>query len=41
MVTNNLNLPQPFVNASTNHHEYKPNRYSVTEVLYKKISAGI
>lgn len=33
MLTNNLNLPQPFVDAATSHHEYKPYRYSVTEVL--------
>lgn len=33
MLTNSLNLPQPFVDAATSHHEYKPNRYSVTEVL--------
>lgn len=33
MLTNKLNLPQPFVDAATSHHEYKPNRYSVTEVL--------
>lgn len=33
MITNSLNLPQPFVDAATSHHEYSPNRYSVTEVL--------
>lgn len=33
MLTNKLGLPQPFVDAATSHHEYKPNRYSVTEVL--------
>lgn len=33
MLTNRLNLPQPFVDAATSNHEYKPNRYSVTEVL--------
>lgn len=33
MITNKLNLPQPFVDAATSHHKYKPNRYSVTEVL--------
>lgn len=33
MITNKLNLPQPFVDAATGNHEYKPNRYSVTEVL--------
>lgn len=33
MLTNSLGLPQPFVDAATSRHEYKPNRYSVTEVL--------
>lgn len=33
ILTNKLDLPQPFVDAATSHHEYKPNRYSVTEVL--------
>lgn len=33
MITNNMCLPQPFVDAATSNHEYKPNRYSVTEVL--------
>lgn len=33
MITNKLNLPQPFVDAATSSHMYKPNRYSVTEVL--------
>ena len=33
MITNKLNLPQPFVDAATNDHTYKPHRYSVTEVL--------
>lgn len=33
MITNELNLPQPFVDAATSNHRYKPNRYSVTEVL--------
>jgi hypothetical protein len=33
MITNKLNLPQPFVDAATSSHKYKPNRYSVTEVL--------
>lgn len=33
MITNKLGLPQPFVDAATSDHEYKPNRYSVTEVL--------
>lgn len=32
-LTNALNLPQPFVDAATSNHTYKPNRYSVTEVL--------
>lgn len=33
ILTNKLNLPQPFVDAATSDHEYKPKRYSVTEVL--------
>lgn len=33
MLTNKLSLPQPFVDAATGNHKYKPNRYSVTEVL--------
>lgn len=33
MLTNRLNLPQPFVDAVTSKHEYKPHRYSVTEIL--------
>lgn len=33
MITNKMNLPKPFVDAATSSHEYKPNRYSVTEVL--------
>lgn len=33
MITNEFNLPQPFVDAATSNHKYKPNRYSVTEVL--------
>lgn len=33
MITNKLNLPQPFVEAATSDHKYKPHRYSVTEVL--------
>lgn len=33
MITNNLNLPQPFVDAATSDHTYTPNRYSVTELL--------
>lgn len=31
--TNELNLPQPFVDAVKSRHVYKPKRYSVTEVL--------
>ena len=33
MLTNSLDLPQPFVDAVTSDHQYKPRRYSVTEVL--------
>jgi hypothetical protein len=33
MLTNSLNLPQPFVDAATSNHKYKSDRYSVTEVL--------
>lgn len=33
MLTNTYDLPQPFVDAATSDHKYKPNRYSVTEVL--------
>ena len=33
MITNRLDLPQPFVDAVTSDHKYKPHRYSVTEVL--------
>lgn len=33
MITNDLNLPQPFVDAATSDHQYTPRRYSVTEVL--------
>lgn len=33
MITNKLNLPQPFVDAATSSHEYVPHRYSVTELL--------
>lgn len=33
MLTNDLNLPQPFVDAATSDHKYKHHRYSVTEVL--------
>lgn len=33
MLTNKLNLPQPFVDAATSDHTYTTNRYSVTELL--------
>lgn len=33
MITNKLNLPQPFVDAVKSNHAYKEHRYSVTEVL--------
>ncbi len=33
MLTNSLGLPQPFVDTATSDHQYKPRRYSVTEVL--------
>lgn len=33
ILTNKLNLPQPFVDAATNDHEYTEGRYSVTELL--------
>ena len=33
MITNSLNLPQPFVDAATSKHEYRPKRYSVTDLL--------
>lgn len=33
MLTNTLNLPQPFADAATSDHEYTPGRYSVTDVL--------
>lgn len=33
MLTNDLNLPQPFVDAAKSSYAYKPHRYSVTEVL--------
>ena len=38
-LTNNLNLPQPFVDALTRSYEYKDKRYSVTSMLkgYKEI----
>lgn len=32
-ITNKYKLPQPFVDAATDNHRYKPNRYSVTEIL--------
>lgn len=32
-ITNELNLPQPFVDAVTNDYTYKPKRYSVTALL--------
>lgn len=33
MLTNELGLPQPFVDAATSNHRYKPKRYSVTDLL--------
>ena len=33
MLTNEMGLPQPFVDAATSNHRYKRHRYSVTEVL--------
>lgn len=33
MITNKLNLPQPFVDAATSDHKYTDKRYSVSEVL--------
>ena len=38
-LTNNLNLPQPFVDALTRNYEYKEKRYSVTSMLkgYREI----
>lgn len=33
MLTNELNLPQPFVEAATDRHRFTPNRYSVSDVL--------
>ena len=33
MLTNNLNLPQPFVSAATSNHQPTDKRYSVTTVL--------
>lgn len=32
-ITNNLNLPQPFVSAVEREHSYKPKRYSATAIL--------
>ena len=32
-LTNEMGLPQPFVDAATSDHEYTPKRYSVTAVL--------
>lgn len=38
-ITNNLNLPKPFVDAVSRNYQYKEKRYSVTEMLkgYKEI----
>ena len=33
MLTNELGLPQPFVDAATSDHKYAPRRYSVTDLL--------
>jgi len=33
MITNKMNLPQPFVDAVGGEHKYTPKRYSVTDVL--------
>lgn len=33
MITNELNLPKPFVDAATSDHRYTVGRYSVTDVL--------
>lgn len=33
MITNELGLPQPFVDAATSDYAYKPKRYSVTSLL--------
>lgn len=33
MLTNKLGLPEPFVQAATSNHQYKPKRYSVTDLL--------
>ena len=32
-ITNNLSLPEPFVQAVKKEYQYKPKRYSVTEIL--------
>lgn len=32
-ITNNLNLPAPFVDACSSEHTYTPKRYSVTQIL--------
>lgn len=32
-LTNELNLPQPFVDAATSDYQYTDKRYSVTSVL--------
>lgn len=31
-ITNNMGLPQPFVDAATSDHQYTPHRYSVTSM---------
>ena len=33
IITNETGLPQPFVDAVTSDHEYKPKRYSVTDLI--------
>ena len=33
IITNELNLPAPFVDAATSDHKYTPKRYSVTAVM--------
>lgn len=33
IITNDMKLPQPFVDAVTSDYEYKPKRYSVTSLL--------
>ena len=39
IITNNQNLPKPFVDAITKNYEYTDKRYSVTSILkgYKEI----